>query len=223
MRVGAWMVGVGLLLAAHGVSAATLEYSSDFEACSPCGFAGAGGIESTQGYATLHPAFGSLFLRNATGGNPAASSTLSLSGLAAHTQLELSFLLAVIDSWDGTAPVDGPDAFNVKVDGTLVFSGTYTNFAGGEAYQGTRLFFAQDAGFSSGLAVDSAYLIGFTVPHTASTASIEFFADGEGYGGGTDESWAIDNLAVTSGVPEPRSILLLLSGAAALFAARRRK
>lgn len=222
MRVGKWLLGLALLGGIQTATAATVEYYSDFESCAPsCGLTNGGGVESTQDYPLFHPAFGSLFWRNSTASAPHIT-TLSLSGLSAHTALHIDLLLAVIDSWDGTDAIDGTDTFNVRVDGSLVFSGTYTNFAGDEPYQGSRLFFSQPAFTSPGIN-DSAYLLSLHVGHTAPTATIEFFADGPNWTGGDNESWAIDNLSVLSEVPEPRSILLLLSGAAFLAVRLRRR
>ena len=223
MRISKWLFAAGLVIGAQTLGAATLAFSTTFEGGLPPEISGAGSVVSTEGYPGFEPGVLTKFYQNASTGNPAASTVLTLTGLPVHTYLDVMFLLAVIDSWDGTAPIDGPDAFNVKVDGSTVFSGTYTNFAGGEAYNGTRLFFNQAAGFNPAYG-DSAYSLAITnIAHTASTATIEFFADGAGWTGGEDESWAIDNLDVYTGAPEPGSLLLLVSGAGALLLRRFRK
>ena len=49
--------------------------------------------------------------------------------------------------------------------------------------------------------VDSAYDLGWepalqSIPHTASAVTIAWFASGDGWQGGSDESWAIDNVQI---------------------------
>ena len=134
---------------------------------------------------------------------------LTLTGLPAHTSVDVNFLLAIIDSWDGTGPnTFQPDYFNVAVDGVSVFSETFTNVGGSsQSYQptaaGVRLTTGVfDHGFSLFPNVgDSAYNMGLeprlhNIAHTASTLTIEWFASGAGWEGGTNESWAIDNVQV---------------------------
>ncbi|WP_048316980.1 hypothetical protein, partial [Crocosphaera watsonii] len=45
--------------------------------------------------------------------------------MPSHTSIDINFLLAIIDSWDGNHPTFGPDFFNVKVDGVSIFSETF--------------------------------------------------------------------------------------------------
>ena len=95
------------------------------------GLAGAGGLESVQGYAGYGSPgyeFAGQFWRNDTA--PAETTTLTLSGLPAHGYLELRLMVAIIDSWDGDTPTNGPDHFNIELDGDLVFSETFDNFEG---------------------------------------------------------------------------------------------
>jgi hypothetical protein len=160
-----------------------------------------------------------------------------------HNSLDIEFLLAIIDSWDGDAPGPvGPDYFHVVVNGQLVFRHTFTNYplqysqtyappSGGLLSSGTNRGYAGDP--------DSAYNMYLeptlhNIPHTASTAVIDFFAGGGGWQGGFDESWGIDNLRVSanfspsaSPVPEPGSLALWgIGGLSSLVIAawrRRRK
>lgn len=80
------------------------------------------------------------------------------------------------------------------------------------------------------LRVDSGWDMGLEpvfdhIPHIASSVTIEFFADGalgtNGWGGGTSESWAIDNIEVIAIIPEPSSILLCLGGVGMALLRRR--
>jgi hypothetical protein len=200
---------VGFLIGAQTLTGGTVLLSSDFETSLPAEFSGAGAREGTENFPLSLPAFGSWFLRNSTGG-PAAATTVVLNSIPVHDALNIYFVLAVIDSWDGSLG----DTFNVTVDGSPVFSSTYSNFDGDLPYGGSRLFFGPDRGFNA-LWTDSAYAIGLTVPHTSPTATIEFFASGSDWAGGLDESWAIDNLEIAT-VPEPASIVLAFSAIAML-------
>src|SRR6185503_20929160 len=69
--------------------------------------------------------FDKIFARNSTTGNPVGALTLTLSNLPAHNQLGLDFLLAIIDSWEGSSGSGGPDFFNIELDGHLIFSHTF--------------------------------------------------------------------------------------------------
>jgi hypothetical protein len=192
-------------------------------------FGGAGAPESVASYP---PPFSGNFFRNTTGGAPfgfgppGTPTTLTLSGLPAHTSLDINLLLAAIDSWDSSNGNPAPDFFNVVVDGVNQFQGTWANasgsintvasFAGPAALCCTSgpPFFDNDRGIDLGPVASLS-----AIPHTASTVTILFFADGNGWQGGGDESWAMDNLQVivsdgTSAVPAPApsTMLLLASG-----------
>jgi VCBS repeat-containing protein len=162
---------------------------------------------ATQGYENLGPAgnrFDGLFLQNSATGNPAQATTLTFSNLPAHNALDVDFLLGIIDSWDGNNGSSSPDRFNLTVDGVSAFSETfdfqdsfdqsYVAPSGGILADRTALGF-------SGQWADSAYNMAIeprlsSIPHTASTLTLSFFASGTGWEGGTNESWAIDNLHV---------------------------
>jgi len=198
------------------------SFFTDFEAGLPPQFSGAGAVVGTEGFSAF--GFDSFFLRNDAGGNPAAATTLTLTGLAAHTTVNLSFLLAIIDSWDGSVqplnPPTAPDFFNVTVDATSAFSRTFSNFNLAEqSFVGAPLTFGTQLGFGlDDFHKDSAYALSLMgIPHTASTLTINFFASGSGWQAGFDESWAIDNVSVitessVAPIPEPGTLLLLGSG-----------
>jgi hypothetical protein len=252
-RLAQLLGGACTAMACVAASAATVTvYSNTFEAAptvSPgvtAALGGAGGTASSEGYSAY--GFGSTYLRNATGGNPAASTTLTLSGLPAHSTLSIGFLLAVIDSWDETGGC-GPDVFNVRLDGVSVFAAAFDNVRNGACGPHSQTYGTSNAllfptaanidfsGSSTSVAVsgwnDAAYDMSLEsllqgIAHTASTATIEFFASGVGWQAGDDESWAVDNVAITLadapiGVSEPAGVALAGLALAALGAASRRR
>jgi hypothetical protein len=198
-------------------------YNNNFES-NAAGFSGAGNLEGTQGYAAL--GFGNQMLRNAAGGNPATPSTLTLNLASNVTGAVMNLDLAIIDSWDGFNCC-GPDFFNVKVDGTLVFSQFFDAFGAPTTATGlSNTVYGGALGFSGW--TDSAYTLSLALGNLgAGSHTIEFFASGDVWQAGDDESWAIDNLAIEGAVPatdipEPVSGGLLLAGLGAMAALRRR-
>ncbi|MFM9962945.1 MAG: Calx-beta domain-containing protein [Planctomycetaceae bacterium] len=216
------------------VTTTVTAFATDFETGVPAELSGTTTLSAVQGYAGLGTGpdvFSGSLLQNSTGASPVLSpgsvpqvlTTLTLTNLPTHGSIDLDFLLAIINSWDGLVspnPLLAPDFFNVRVDGVRVFRGNFDNLGLTGANQGyvppagvqlsTRPF--TDLGFpgpvpSSANTRDSAWNLGLdpvfqNIPHTASTLTIDFFADGAGFEGGTSESWGIDNLRVTlNGVP----------------------
>ncbi len=103
-----------------------------------------------------------------------------------------------------------------------------------------ELLLAQEFGnpasnvFTEGLSTfaDAAYDMGLFpgfngIAHTAGTLTIEMTASGDGFQGGNDESWAIDNFEIilngVAPIPEPSTMLLLGSGLAGLAFFRSRR
>lgn len=236
----ATQVAIGLMASALcltlGASAAKatpqLVFSQDFSSgTAGAQFSGAGSVVDAQGYKG-NGGFADNFLRNDTGLVPntttASPTVLTLTGLPAHDSISLNFLLAIIDSWDGNALDYGPDSFNVTVDGTSIYSETFTNFPSFDtqtASTANRVIAPSKLGFNSSYA-DSGYDMGQlaafqNIPHTASTLTVEWFASGPNWGGGLDESFALDNVQVTvntSSVPEPGTTALLAIGLTAALA-----
>lgn len=210
------------ILLSSAASGSVIVFTENFEsgAAAPQ-FSGVTTVVGTQGYSAF--GFGSFFLHNPT--NPAQITTLTLTGLQAHTSIDLDFLLATIDSWDHNTAF-GPDIFNVRVDGNLVFSDFMDHVALPGFIVDTTLGF-------NGAFGDAATNMGVNplfdgIAHTASTLTIEWFASGSGYQGGTDESWAIDNIVVTlngTAVPEPSTFVVcsLVLGLGQFFRRRSRE
>src|SRR5262245_35004218 len=168
--------GLCLSLTALGSSAfaaSVTVFTTNFNAGAPPEFSGVTTTEGVQGYAGLGTGlnvFGGNFLRNTTGnlfggGAPPVKTTLTLTDLPAHTSINLRFLLAIIDSWDGVGCFAGPDIFNVTVDGVAIFSQAFDNSGCGiQTYvppPGGELARRQQLGFSGGgFFADSAYNMG---------------------------------------------------------------
>ncbi len=185
--------------------------------------------EGVQGYAGLGPSgnqFGGNFLRNTSTGNPAQYTTLTLTGLPAHTSVNINFLLGIIDSWDGYGNNYGPDAFNVTVGGVSVFSQVFAMQSNG------TMTYIPPSGVllssSSNLIAEISYPDGAynmylepafqNIAHTGNSLTISWFASGDGWQGGGDESWAIENVQVDV-VPLPPTVVLLGSGLLGLLGA----
>lgn len=186
----------------------SLDYLvADFEGGKPSQLSGGTRVDS-QGF-SAH-GFGRHLLVSQGDTNAGNAVTLTLTGLPAHTSVDLDFLLAIINSWDGWAPAPGGhDLFNVEVDGVSVYRYHFSNLWLGNMINpppSTAIVFqTNNMGFpaTGGGAVDwvdSAYRVGLrAVPHSASTLTIRWYADGNGWTGGTnptDEFWGIDNLRV---------------------------
>jgi hypothetical protein len=130
----------------------------------------------------------------------------------------LSFDLYIIDSWDGSVH---NDIFNVIIDDVSRFSETFTNTAYGDPanfddYQSfpEPLNPRTDIAFEAYL--DAIYHI--DIPFTASGSTMTIRFQDLGLQPLNDESWGIDNVAVT---PEPTTIVLL--GLGGLMLRRRKK
>ncbi len=206
-------------------------FFNDFNGALPSEISGVVNPQSVQGFNGLGNAgnqFSGNLLYNASFGNPAAATTLTLTNLPAHNSLSIGFLLAVIDSWDSDNGAPAPDLFNVTVDGVQVFQATFaiqsgsTNYVppangdiGGLAQRGFNNSF-NDRAYD--LSLDSSLQ---NIAHTASSVTISFFASGNGWQGGDDESWGIDNLRVSVAIPTPGATGLL--AVAGLLASRRRR
>ncbi|HEY0585330.1 MAG TPA: PEP-CTERM sorting domain-containing protein [Pseudoduganella sp.] len=215
-----------LTVAATLPASADVLYSNNFES-NASGFTGAGFLTGTQGYGAV--GFGQQMLRNNAPGNPAAASVLNLNFAGAVSDATLKLSFGAIDSWDGSNCC-GPDYFNIRIDGNLLYQQNFDTF--GAAASGSNLTLLANhthLGFSGW--EDQAYDMSFNLGNLAAGAhTIEFFASGNVWQAGDDESWAIDNVSVEgkraappADVPEPVSGALLLGGLGAMALARRRR
>jgi hypothetical protein len=216
-----------LAVAASIPASAAVLYTNNFES-NTNGFTGAGFLTGTQGYGAL--GFGQQMLRNNAPGNPATASVLNLNFGGAVENAVLSLSFGALDSWDGSNCC-GPDYFNISVDGVLKFQQNFDLFSGVAASNAslTTLIYNSQLGFSGWN--DQAYTISLNLGQLAAGAhTIEFFASGNVWQAGDDESWAIDNVSLQgdraappADVPEPVSGALLLGGLGVMALARRRR
>ena len=183
------------------------DYFTDFES-------GAGAEWSLPTTDSSVPAFTSFAGRY---GNDTLSLSLPSEAGRSYT---LTFDLYVIDSWDGSSP-KGPDHFKVSVDGNQEFDHTFVNYnwdidSRYQDYPGDPVFPRTDLGFS---VHDDAIYRNIAIDFTASSSQIQIQFQGSGLQGLEDESWGIDNVAVT---PEPATMGMLALGGLALLRKRRK-
>lgn len=227
------LFSVAIVAAAGVASADTPVFFSDFDSGTPSEIGGFFSNESVQGFAGMSAAggtsvFGGNLLYNNSTGNPAAATTLSLTGLPSHTHVSVSFLLAVIDSWDSTNGSPSPDLWRIEIGDDFYFETTFANTSGNVNYSNSAAAIYEGGGSLgwSGYA-ERAYDFGLepqiqNIPHTADDLTIRIYAHGAGWQGGGDESWGIDNLGVSvSTIPAPGALALL--GVSGLVASRRRR
>ena len=177
--------------------------------------------------------FGSQHLRNTAAGAP--TSTLTLTELAAHTSITLSFDLIVWES------MDAGKLFTIVPDGNTLpgyptnasnYGNPPDNFRGpGTLLSGEVVNFpTPNFGFSSNNRDQGRRIGNITFNHSASTLILAF-----GYTanvqGGSDESFGIDNIIVSdnnpdpngSAIPEPSTFVLASCALAGLATLRQRK
>lgn len=209
------------------VANAAVLYSNDFTS--------GAGIEWSNNATALSN--GEYFLGSSANGFGALNNSLSLSSLPTHSSITVNFDLYIIHSWDGNGPNGGgTDNWQFTADGQTLL---YTNFANytqsnTQAYPdqlppyGTGGAYAPhtgafEVGHLGNTAVDwddATYRLTFTFNHSAPTLNLVFSSFQNQ--GSEDEGWGLDNVMVTSSVPEPASLLLFSFGALGIFGYRRR-
>jgi hypothetical protein len=211
-----------------GSASAVTVYSNNFEGGSTAGFS-AGTIQLVPNSSTsILGAF-----------SQGASTTLTLTGLAAHSNVTLNFTLDVVGSMDGDGENGGgPDNFVVTATPGTIFNQNFANFAGGNTQNyptepsaaTTGAAGVNTLGYSgfpdSGNGVqDSIYSVSLSFADTSSSLSITFAGDTSEPT--SNEFYGLDNVVVTTdasaGIPEPASLALLWAGIAGLGFVRRRK
>ncbi|MBX3396476.1 MAG: VCBS repeat-containing protein [Phycisphaerae bacterium] len=119
------------------------------------------------------------------------------------TVYSLTFDLYAIDSWDGTPGPYGPDAFQVSMDGTIIFNHTFIHDSGW-INDGYSYPYPPDQsghyGFSSNWkdGIFRTVEVVFTASSSVTTLAFMGALTDESGGGMADESWGIDNVSVKS-------------------------
>jgi hypothetical protein len=209
-------------------ASAGLVYSNNFDA-PPVLAPGVSASGFTNGFLETALSFGSWtgsYFVNRSTGNPSATSALTLSNLPPHTQINVSFVLGFLESWDSNnGPCCSPDLLKIDIDGSPVLAGLTSNNA-----SGTNVIFGGGSLLHAGVQANTVYgwtdtLVdmstssALTFPHTASTLTLALTAYGAGWQGGYDEAWGLDDLSITyTPVPGP---LPWLGVASALHHSRR--
>ena len=207
------LFALALVLSAWSGASASAIYSTDFESA-PAEWSGSG---------VVVPTFGNKYWANdSAAGSVAGASVLTFTSGTAVAGASLSLLLGIIDTWDNGAAGYGPDSFKVELDGVEVFSAVFDNYQNLGATVASEL---TTVSYGSNLigsgANDAAYKLSVNLGAlSAGTHTLKFFASGPGWQGGSDESFALDNLSITA-VPEPQTWGLALAGALALGVTRR--
>lgn len=211
-RFAVLLLAALLLLPAASARAQAPYWSTGFEAGVPAEIEAPGsvlaGVAGWAGLGAPGGAFGGSFLRYTS--VPLHDTRLVLRNLPPHSTVSLGFLLAVIDSWDGT------ELLQVRVDGALLFDHWF-QLATGDASSyaapaGALLSSGTNLGFSAGswYGRDRAYDLGLEpafrdLPHAADSLVVTWSLGAisgpaaSQWQGGDDESWAIDEVRVWLG------------------------
>jgi hypothetical protein len=221
---------IAALLSLPRSAEATTVFSADFQTSVPTEFSSGSLSASNLGSEALNQGL-SQYLGSFTLGQ---STTLTLTGLAAHTDLQLEFDLYLFRTWDGSSSF-GPDFFSLS--GDISFSKTFTNHHGtalnpNQTYDSLGDVFLNSTGsalsaFGDPSSTQAFFDLGpngalgsFDIAHSATSFSVTF-------GGPTtqdDEQWAIDNVRVSIvPIPEPSAALLVATGLIVLSASRHRR
>ena len=135
--------------------------------------------------------------------SPALPSTLFFSNLPPHTSIDIDFILGFLESWDSSNGLASPDYLMLEVDGVRILDGLTSNNASGSVVNfggGTPLALnvqANNNGFYSDTLIDMSSVSALSFPHTANTLNISMLAYGDGWQGGLDEAWGVDNIVIT--------------------------
>ncbi|MDP1835615.1 MAG: Ig-like domain-containing protein [Chlamydiales bacterium] len=143
----------------------------------------------------------------------------SVSSLATHDMLLVSYDLITVGSWDGNGDVNipqlgqfGPDSHLFYINGVPVLDGTISvevarlqNFP--ESYPSTNAgrfsnIGVGTLGYTRGVNPDVTYRVTYLIAHTASsalfTAKSDTTSSGVNPSGPNEEAWGIDNISVTA-------------------------
>jgi Chitobiase/beta-hexosaminidase C-terminal domain/Immunoglobulin domain len=160
--------------------------------------------------------------------------TLSLNNLGPHSWVEITFDLYIINTWDGIG-LSGPDYFTLAVQGgPALLHTTFANYPYPQSYPadvgGGSYPTRAGALEVNSLGMNWPSIFGNTVYRItrrvqSSASSIQFqFIGGVNEPDGQNETWGLDNVIVSAGVPPPSIVSqptnqVVLAGSNVLFAA----
>ncbi len=220
-RISAALCGATILAGAAAHAGTT---TLDFESGGPAQFSGSGTVTGVGGLGGFNGFSGSFLWNTGTTG---VSSVFTFSGLDPHSEITVSFGLALIDSWDGVNGTPAPDYFNLLADGAEIFDISVANTSGTiEDIPAEATGRSSPGNIFGSSYTDTLFNVSLTFAHSASELTLTMFADGTGWQGSSDESWGIDNLTVTTSapaVPLPAGLPLLLAGLGGMALLRGRR
>jgi PEP-CTERM motif len=222
-----------LTAALQAPAQAAVVYSNNFDSAAvvaggvTANFTGAGALQATT--ATYTPTYGQIYRSNSSD----VRTQITLSNLPTHNRVDLNFFMAFLDSWDSRNGSPSPDNLDLYIDGVLRASYTFNTASGTVRDFGGGTLLASDIQFDVNVffadaIVDMAGDPGLDFAHTSSTLTVDWVASGNGWQGGNDEAYGLDNISIdlrTTGVtvPEPGSLALVAASLGGLMLARRRK
>ena len=240
---------------ATSASAATI-YSNDFDttAVIASGISVSGGTTTSGGLVVNTETAvsgmwdadwsGNYFV-NRTGGHPqgtaGALSSLTLTGLGADQEVDVSFTLGFLESWDSRGDKWSPDELDILVNSNVLDTLTtdHGNSSGGIVGANNVMVGAvyESVEVNSNMGwTDTLAQISFSAfADAAGELVLGIMAKGDGWQGGHDEAWGLDNLMIseagTTGtgtgpdipaVPVPAAVWLFGTAIAGLVGFRRR-
>lgn len=231
------LAGATLLAPMVALAGPTLVYSNNFDtAATVAGGVTASGLNNGVIGAALGSYDGSggkswsgNHFANHSTGNPATTSTLTLSNLGEHNFVSIDMMLGFLNSWDSSNGAMSPDFLDIFIDGVQVAQLTTANASGNVAGFGGGTQLVNNGqidvvgGWSDDL-VDMGTASFLSFAHTGSSLTLGMRASGAGWQGGNDEFWGVDSLSVSiTSVPEPATAALLAVAGIAAFGLRRRR
>lgn len=222
-------------LALSGAAHAQIVYSNDFETTTG-GFSTGALVSHPNTANPLGPTsqFLGLFSDN-------TATTLTLTGLTPGQVYDLTLDLLVKATWDGNAPVVGPDVWRVRADGNTLVDTTFSNVTGSNQSFSSNGYIGGPGNYAPGTNasvvnndpdINNRYAIykfdKVALPQlefTPATDTVTLSFEGQGLQGVPDESWALDNVVVAgkgNAIPEPGTLALAGLGALALLRRRRK-